>query len=103
MVVLEELQKVVGLEQYQGVAEESLAQLRQALQPNLERDLGLFEEEIRQTLEGEVVLRFHYAAGLVERSLTQDPTVGRALSVFGEELSGILGQAADTESAPSRE
>ena len=103
MVVLEELGNVVELEQYQGVAEEPLAALRSALEPNLERDLGLFEQEIRQTLEDEVVLRFHYAAGMVERSLTKDPTVGRALEVFGEEMTSVLGEGVPSESAPTRE
>lgn len=103
MVVLEELRNVVELEQYEGVAEGSLAALRAALEPNLERDLGLFEDEVRQSIEDEVVLRFHYAAGMVERSLTKDPTVGRALKVFGDEMSAVMGQGPDAESAPTRE
>ena len=103
MVVLEELRNVVELEQYGGVAEEPLVALRAALEPNLERDLGLFEDEVRQMLEDEVVLRFHYAAGMVERSLTKDPIVGRALSVFGDEMSAVIGQGSGVEPAPTRE
>lgn len=105
MEVLEELRNVVELEQYDAVAKTPIDNLRAALEPNLERDLDLFETEIRQTLEEEVVLRFHYAAGMVERSLTMDPTVDRALAVFGEEMSAVIGWGkTDSEStAPSRE
>lgn len=90
MAVLEDLEEVIGIEQYESVAGAALGQLEVALKPNLERDLKLFEPEIRRALEEEVVLRFHLAAGMVERSLTVDPTVIRAQSVFGEEMSNVL-------------
>ena len=91
MAVLDDLKKVVGIEQYDGVSSEAMASLEPALEPNLSRDLGLFEAEIRQALEEEVVLRFYLAAGMVERSLTEDPTVLRALDAFGEEMESIIG------------
>jgi len=91
MAVLEDLKEVVHIEQYQGVSAEALQDLEEALKPNLVRDLSLFDVEIRQAIEEEVVLRFHLAAGMVERSLTKDPTVLRALDVFGEELVSIIG------------
>jgi len=105
MEVLEELRNVVELEQYDAVAKTPIENLRAALEPNLKRDLDLFETEIRQTLEEEVVLRFHYAAGMVERSLTMDPTVDRALAVFGDEMSEVIGwgQTDSEASGPSRE
>lgn len=91
MAVLDDLKEVVGIEQYDGVSSEAMASLEAALEPDLDRDLGLFEAEIRQALEEEVVLRFHLAAGMVERSLTEDPTVLRALDAFGEEMESIIG------------
>ena len=91
MAVLDDLKEVVGIEQYDGVSSEAMASLEAALEPDLGRDLGLFEAEIRQALEEEVVLRFHLAAGMVERSLTEDPTVLRALDAFGEEMESIIG------------
>ena len=91
MAVLDDLKDVVGIEQYDGVSSEAMASLEAALEPDLGRDLGLFEAEIRQALEEEVVLRFHLAAGMVERSLTEDPTVLRALDAFGEEMESIIG------------
>jgi len=91
----------VGLEQYDGVAGSALENLGSTLEPNLERDLALFEEEIRQTLEEEVVLRFHYAAGMVERSLTRDLTVKRALEVFGDEMNATIGWPAEDGQSPT--
>lgn len=91
MAVLDDLKEVVGIEQYDGVSSEAMASLEASLEPDLGRDLGLFEVEIRQALEEEVVLRFHLAAGMVERSLTEDPTVLRALDAFGEEMESIIG------------
>ena len=91
MAVLDDLKEVIGIEQYDGVSGEALVALEAALQPDLGRDLGLFEPEIRQALEEEVVLRFHLASGMVERSLTEDPTVLRALEAFGEEMGSIIG------------
>jgi len=103
MVALQELKDVVEMEQYASVADAAMGTLSQALEPNLERDLTLFETEIRETLEEEVVLRFHYAAGMVERSLARDPTVLRALEVFGDEWSATLGvQASGSEGAPAQ-
>lgn len=102
MVVLEDLREVIGIEQYEAVAGPALTDLEQALRPDLGRDLGLFEDEIRRALEEEVVLRFHLAAGMVERSLTVDPTVLRAQQVFGDEMAGILGPGSFEPSAPQR-
>lgn len=102
MVVLEDLREVIGIEQYEAVAGPALTDLEQALRPDLGRDLGLFEDEIRRALEEEVVLRFHLAAGMVERSLTVDPTVLRAQQVFGDEMTGILGPGSLEPSAPQR-
>ena len=96
MAVLKDLQEVVGIEQYEGVSAGPMAQLEAALEPNLGRDLALFEPEIRQALEEEVVLRYHLAAGMVERSLSEDPTVLRAQSVFGDEMVSILGEGSET-------
>lgn len=97
MAVLEDLEEAIDFEQYQSVAGAALDQLEVALEPNLGRDLQLFESEIRRALEEEVVLRFHLAAGIVERSLTVDPTVLRAQSVFGEELTSILAPVDPTQ------
>ena len=102
MVVLEDLREVIGIEQYEAVAGPALTDLEQALRPDLGRDLGLFEDEIRRALEEEVVLRFHLAAGMVERSLTVDPTVLRAQQVFGDEMTGFLGPGSLEPSAPQR-
>jgi carboxyl-terminal processing protease len=89
--VLKELKEVMEIEQYDQVAAEATADLAARLEPNLDRDLALFEDEIRQALEEEVVLRFHLAAGMVERSLSEDPAVLRAQAVFGPEWSRIIG------------
>lgn len=97
MAVLEDLEEAIDFEQYQSVAGAAFDQLEVALEPNLGRDLQLFESEIRRALEEEVVLRFHLAAGIVERSLTVDPTVLRAQSVFGEELTSILAPVDPTQ------
>ena len=101
MAVLEDLKEVVDIEQYDGVSGEAMATLEAALEPDLGRDLGLFEEEIRQAIEEEVVLRFHLAAGMVERSLTEDPTVLRALAAFGKEMESIIGMGQIEAQEPS--
>ena len=101
MAVLEDLKEVVDIEQYDGVSGEALAALEAALEPDLGRDLGLFEAEIRQAIEEEVVLRFHLAAGMVERSLTEDPTVLRALAAFGQEMESIIGTGQIEAQEPS--
>ncbi len=101
MAVLEDLKEVVDIEQYDGVSGEAMATLEAALEPDLGRDLGLFEAEIRQAIEEEVVLRFHLAAGMVERSLTEDPTVLRALAAFGKEMESIIGMGQIEAQEPS--
>lgn len=101
MAVLEDLKEVVDIEQYDGVSGEAMAALEAALEPDLGRDLGLFEAEIRQAIEEEVVLRFHLAAGMLERSLTEDPTVLRALAAFGKEMESIIGMGQIEAQEPS--
>ena len=103
MAVLKDLEEVLAIEQYDQVASEAMADLTARLEPNVDRDLALFKSEIKQALEEEVVLRFHLAAGMVERSLSEDPTVLRAQAVFGPELTGIIGNALPAETTAPKE
>lgn len=103
MAVLKDLEEVLAIEQYDQVASEAMADLTARLEPNVDRDLALFKSEIKQALEEEVVLRFHLAAGMVERSLSEDPTVLRAQAVFGPELTGIIGNAPPAETTAPKE
>ena len=103
MAVLKDLEEVLAIEQYDQVASEAMAELTARLEPNVKRDLALFKPEIKQALEEEVVLRFHLAAGMVERSLSEDPTVLRAQAVFGPELMGIIGNAPPAETTAPKE
>lgn len=97
MVVLDDLAEVLEIEQYDEVAADAMKALTSSIEPNLERDLNLFEDEIKQAIEEEVVLRYHLAAGMVERSLAEDPTVLRAQEAFGDELTSIIGERRLTE------
>ncbi|MCE5204554.1 MAG: S41 family peptidase [Porphyromonadaceae bacterium] len=79
---LEQLKSIMEFEGYMGVASEEYKALEAKLQPNLERDLGLFKEEIKKMIESEIVQRRYYKKGVLIHQLSSDKVFDKAMELL---------------------
>lgn len=75
----EELMKVAKREKYFQIAEEEFNALKAKLEPNLEKDLTQFKEEIKELLEDEIVSRFYYQKGAIRAAIHDDKGIKMAV------------------------
>ena len=78
---LEALRKAAENDRYGAIADEVEAlegQLRDDTQTNLET----YRNEIVEMIENDIVLRHHYAAGVIEHNLADDPEIRRAVAIL---------------------
>jgi len=75
----EELMKVAKREKYFQIAEEEFNALKEKLEPNLEKDLTQFKEEIKELLEDEIVSRFYYQKGAIRAAIHDDKGIKMAV------------------------
>lgn len=79
---LQSLKNIMEFERYFENAVEEYRALENKLQPNLDRDLELFEKEIRSYIETEIVKRYYYKEGMLIRELLADPVMEKAIEVL---------------------
>lgn len=77
-------------EKYYGLAEDEFEALKAKLEPNLDKDLELFKEEICQLLEDEIVSRYYYQKGAIRAAINNDNGIKKAI----EELNSPTAYAA---------
>jgi len=76
---LEVLLKTAKREKYFGLAESEFEALKAKLEPNLEKDLKEFREEISELLKDEIVTRYYYQKGAIKSSLKDDKGLKKAI------------------------
>ncbi len=69
-------------EKYDLVAMEEIKALEEKIKPNLDKDLEVFEDEIRDLLNYEIVNRFYYKKGAIAYSLKDDLGVKKAIEIL---------------------
>ncbi len=79
---LQSLKSIMEFERYFDNASEEFKALENKLKPNLDRDLELFEKDIRSYLETEIVKRYYYKEGVLMHQLQNDPVMKKALEVL---------------------
>jgi carboxyl-terminal processing protease len=77
-----QLKSMMEFEGYMDVAKEEFAALETKLQPNLDRDLELFKEDITSIIESEIVQRFYYKKGVLLHQLSDDKVYDKAVEVL---------------------
>ena len=77
------LLKAAKREKYFDLAEDEFEALKIKLQPNLEKDLVMFKDDISQLLEDEIVSRYYYQKGAIKAAINDDKGIKKAI----EELS----------------
>jgi carboxyl-terminal processing protease len=79
---LEQLRSIMEFEGYMDVASAEYKALESKLQPDLDRDLELFKEEIRKMIESEIIQRRYYKKGVLIHQLSGDPVFDKALELL---------------------
>ncbi len=77
-------------DKYYGLAESEFAALKAKLEPNLDKDLKLFRDEISELLEDEIVSRYYYQKGAIRAAINDDSGIKKAV----EELNSPTAYAA---------
>ncbi|MFA6912082.1 MAG: S41 family peptidase [Proteiniphilum sp.] len=81
---LEQLRSIMEFEGYMDVASAEYKALEAKLQPNLDRDLELFKEQIRNMIESEIVQRHFYKKGVLIHQLSDDKVFDKALELLSD-------------------
>lgn len=79
---LEQLKNIMEFEGYMDVASAEYKALETKLQPNLDRDLELFKEEIKKMIESEIVQRRYYKKGVLIHQLSGDKVFDKAMELL---------------------
>lgn len=83
--MLEEYKEIAIKEKYFDAVKQDYENLRSKLLSDKNADLIKFESEIKEILEEEIVARYYYQKGRIEKSLVNDPEVSKALEVLGNQ------------------
>lgn len=85
------MQKMIKMEGYDEVTAEYISKLSELLQPNIQRDLTLFKEDVKMMLETEIIKRYYFHHGMYEYLTKKDKTISTAAEmVNGEVYNKIL-------------
>lgn len=92
---LEQLKSVMEFEGYLNTASNEFKALEEKLKPNPDRDLALFETEIRRLIETEIVKRYYFQKGVLINELQQDDVLKKAVEVLKnpDEYKAVLSPA----------
>ncbi len=82
---LEDLIKEAKREKYYGLAETEFEALKVKLEPNLEKDLTQFKDEISELLKDEIVSRYYYQKGAIRSAINDDKGIKRAIEELNSE------------------
>lgn len=79
---LNQLKSIMEFEGYLDVAAEEFKALEAKLHPNLDRDLELFKDQIKDMIESEIVQRYYYKKGVLLHQLAGDKVFEKAVEVL---------------------
>lgn len=83
--ILEALKKAAKEEKYFKIAKEEFNEISAKLSPNLDRDLKMFEKEIKLLLAHEIVKRYHYQIGGILYALRDDKVLEEAMTILKDQ------------------
>lgn len=76
---MDELIKSAKRDKYYSLAEAEFEALKAKLEPNLDKDLALFKDEISELLEDEIVSRYYYQKGAIRAAINEDKGIKKAI------------------------
>ncbi|HKI89530.1 MAG TPA: S41 family peptidase [Draconibacterium sp.] len=80
--MLKELEKSAKEEKYYNLAKNEFEALKAKLEPNLDKDLGEFKDEIEELLEDEIVSRYYYQKGAIRAAIGDDKDIKKAIEAL---------------------
>ncbi len=80
--LLKELEESAKDEKYFGLAENEFKALQAKLEPNLDKDLKEFSDEIKELLEDEIVSRYYYQKGAIRAAINEDKGIKQAIDAL---------------------
>ena len=83
--MINDLEKTIKEEKYEGQVTEELAQLRKKLAHDKNKDLFTFKKEISELLTEEIVSRYYYQNGRAKASMVDDPAIEKAITVLQDQ------------------
>lgn len=72
-------------EKYYGLAKDEFEALKAKLEPNLDKDLNGFRDEISDLLEDEIVTRYYYQKGAIRAAITDDEGIKKTIEALHSE------------------
>jgi carboxyl-terminal processing protease len=85
--LLDELIEAAKEEKYYDLAAVEFERIKSRLEPQLDKDLNVFSEEIKSMLKNEIVSRYYYQKGAIRSSLDEDKLIRKAISEVSSPLS----------------
>lgn len=76
---LDNLIKSAQRDKYYDQAKDEFAALQAKLEPNLDKDLNLFKDEISELLKDEIVSRYYYQKGAIRSAIHSDKGIQKAV------------------------
>lgn len=83
--LMEKLKKTAEAENYFNDVQNEFTALLNKLNPSKERDLEKFKPELIELLEDEIVGRYYFQTGRIEKSLVEDPFILEAVKILNDE------------------
>lgn len=80
--MLHRLESIAKTEKYFSISEEEFKQLKAKLAHSLDKDLELFEKEIKELIAEEILGRTHFLEGVIEYRINNDKELKEAISVL---------------------
>jgi len=80
--MLKDLMKSAKQEKYYNLAKNEFQALKAKLEPNLNKDLTEFKDEIEELLEDEIVSRYYYQKGAIRAAIGEDKDIKKAISAL---------------------
>jgi carboxyl-terminal processing protease len=75
----DDLVKSAKRDKYYQLAEKEFEALKTKLVPNLDTDLDLYNDEISELLEDEIVSRYYYQKGAIRAAINEDKGIEKAI------------------------
>lgn len=77
--ILSDLINTAREEKYYNLAKDEFESLQHSLEPQLNKDLEVFSDEVKSLLKNEIVSRYYYQKGAIRSSIDEDKVIQRAV------------------------
>lgn len=82
--VLGQLKKALEADRFEGVLAQQIADIEKKLKDDTESNLRTYRDEIVESLNSNIVMRYHYSEGAIEHSLPEDKEVAAAVELLAK-------------------